>query len=80
MTKLDTPVVPGPEVYTEASDVTVENGAVLLRGPGAASFVMTPDAARLTAERLAEAAEQAGRPDAGAPPFPRSELVSPHGA
>lgn len=82
MTTIDTPVPPGPDVFDEACEVTVQAGAVLVHGPGAAAFILTPEAAQRTAERLAEAAEQARSRESGehAPPFPPAELVSPHAA
>lgn len=82
MTIIDEPVPPGPEAYAEPCDVTVDGGIVVVRGPGAAGFSLTPEAAERTAERLLEAAERARRPaeDEEAPPFPPAELVSPHAA
>jgi hypothetical protein len=77
-----TPIPPQPEVFDDGCEVIVEAGNVVVRGPGAATFTLTPDAAVRSAERLLDAAEQARRAASGehAPPFPPAELVSPHGA
>jgi hypothetical protein len=69
---------------TDLLSLRVEDGDVLLQTPGGAARRMAPDMAVQLAQQLVEAAEQA-RKDAGArnrgkPPFPPSELVSPHAA
>jgi hypothetical protein len=80
MTQFDVPTPPGPDAYAEACEVSVEGANVVVRGPGAALFALTAEAAQRTAERLLEAAERARSPADGAPPFPPAELVSPHAA
>ena len=67
----------------EPIDVWAEGDLVRLR---ASTCALTPDAAEAWADQLraaAEAARGAGGHPAGVrpkPPFPPSELVSPHGA
>jgi hypothetical protein len=82
MTTIDPPHPPGPDPFSAPCDVTVEGGKVLVQSAHAAAFVLSPDAAQATAERLLEAADQARRAAAAGqvPPFPPSELVSPHAA
>jgi hypothetical protein len=82
MTTCAPPDSPAPDPYTTPCEVTVEGDKVLVRGPGAAAFTLNADAAQATAERLLEAADAARRAEAAgdAPPFPPSELVSPHAA
>jgi hypothetical protein len=82
MSKMEPPDPPGPDPFTQPCDVTVEGGKVLVQGPHAAAFALSADAAQTTAERLLEAADAARRAEAAdqAPPFPPSELVSPHAA
>jgi hypothetical protein len=76
---------PAPGAAEQAVRVSVHDGRILVQGPGAADFVLTPDVAVRTAEMLLEAAAEArgGQAEDGArpkPPFPPAELVSPHGA
>ncbi|HKR87347.1 MAG TPA: hypothetical protein VJS38_04170 [Phenylobacterium sp.] len=63
--------------------VHVEGEDVLLQMPGGAARRLVPDMADELAQQLIEAADRA-RGGTGAPrprpPFPPSELVSPHGA
>ena len=47
-------------VFGEPSEVIVEEGEVIVEGPGVA-VTLTPDAAEETARRLAEAAAEARR-------------------
>ena len=64
-------------------EVRAEDGVVRLR---ALACALTPEAADALAEQLRAAADEAraflGRParERPKPPFPPSELVSPHGA
>lgn len=39
-------------IYTEASDVSAEDGIILVKGPDAVHVRMTPDAAEETSGRL----------------------------
>jgi hypothetical protein len=62
--------------------VSVEGSNVRIGSPDSTVFIVTPAVAVRLAESLLEAADQARRA-AGArsqPPFPPSDLVSPHGA
>ena len=77
---------PAPEpggACAEGLDISAEGGLVLLR---VTACRLTPDAAEAIADQLRAAAEEARRgagPSADErrkPPFPPSELVSPHGA
>ncbi len=64
----------------EPIDVFAEGEMVRLR---AATCALTPEAADALAEQLraaAEAARGGGASERPKPPFPPSELVSPHGA
>jgi hypothetical protein len=82
------PHSPKSDAAAEAVSVRVHGGQVLLEGPGLVGLALAPDAAERTAERLLEAAAEARRTVAGGqssgdrrkPPFPPSNLVSPHGA
>ena len=51
--------------YSSPSVVSVEDGAVIVDGPGGVAVAFTPDAADETGRRLVEAAEKArtGTPD-----------------
>jgi len=82
MTNIAPPDPSGPDPQTKPCDVAVEGGKVVVRGPGAAAFILSADAAQATAERLLEAADEARRAEAAgqALPFPPAELVSPHAA
>jgi hypothetical protein len=82
MTTIEPSNTAGPDAYAQPFEVAVEGHRVLVTGPRADAFVLTADAAQATAERLLEAADKARRAEAAgeAPPFPPSELVSPHAA
>jgi hypothetical protein len=62
-------------------EVVLQGADVVVRLPDSAQAAMTPEAAERLAQSLLDAA-QAARMGGGArkPPFPPSELVSPHGA
>ena len=47
------------EVHNEASDVTAEEGVVLVEGPGGIVVSLTPEAAADTSDRLLAGAAQA---------------------
>jgi hypothetical protein len=87
MTPLE-PASPTSDPAAEAVSVRVHGGQVLLEGPGLVTLPLTPDAAERAAERLMDAAAEARRALTGGqtggdrrkPPFPPSNLVSPHGA
>jgi hypothetical protein len=66
-------------------EIAVEGASVVLRAAGGPELRLSAQAAERAAERLWEAAGQAGAESAGdasrpRPPFPPYELVSPHGA
>ena len=48
-----------PDAFDKPSHVTPVDGEVTILGPGPAGISVTPDAARETARRLAEAADRA---------------------
>ena len=47
------------KIYEEPSEVSAENGAVVVAGPDEVDVAMTPEAAEETSNRLLEAAMQA---------------------
>ena len=47
------------KLYDEATDVSAEDGEVILKGPDAVDVRMTPDAADQTAENLKDGATEA---------------------
>jgi hypothetical protein len=47
--------------HAEPSDVSVEQGEVIVEGPDGVAVTLTPDAAEETARRLALAASEARR-------------------
>lgn len=64
-------------------EVVLQGADVVVRLPDAAQAAMTPEAAERLAQSLLDAAQAArmgGGGGARKPPFPPSELVSPHGA
>ncbi len=48
-------------VFAEASEVSAEEGDVIVEGPDGVAITLTPDAAEETARRLTDAAAQARR-------------------
>lgn len=48
--------MPKDKVYDEPSEVTAEEGVVLVDGPDGVAVAITPDAAEKTADRLFEGA------------------------
>lgn len=48
-------------VFSEPSEVSIEQGEVIVEGPDGVAVTFTPDAAEETARRLAEAAAEARR-------------------
>ena len=46
-------------IFDEPSDVDAEDGSVTVNGPDAVDFLMTPDAAEETSERLSTGAMKA---------------------
>lgn len=48
-------------VCSEPSEVTVEEGEVIVEGPDGVAVTLSPEAAEETARRLAEAAAEARR-------------------
>lgn len=59
MTAIDSPAGRPYGVKTDAGIVTVENGQVLLDGPGGVAVAMTPAAAAETGRRLLAAVHEA---------------------
>ena len=52
-------------VFTEPSEVIVEEGEVIVEGPDGVAVTLSPDAAEETARRLVEAAAEARRQKGG---------------
>ena len=48
-------------VFAEASEVSAEEGDVIVEGPDGVAVTLTPDAAEETARRLTDAAAKARR-------------------
>lgn len=84
------PATPKLDLADQSLRVSVDGGKVLLQGPEATTFALTPETAEHAAELLFEAARRARAESStqtigqtgrkGPPPFPPAELVSPHGA
>jgi hypothetical protein len=71
------------ETASDQLSVSVDGADVLLQMPGSAARRLPPDMADQLAQRLLDAADEArgGPASRGSkPPFPPSDLVSPHGA
>ena len=57
--------------YDEPSSVAAEQGDVIVDGPDAVALTITPEAARETAKRLLEQAEEAEKQSGGPDSQPR---------
>ena len=51
--------MPNDKIYDEPSEVTAENGRVMVQGPDAVDIDLTPEAAEETSNRLLEASMKA---------------------
>ena len=60
--------MPNYRLQDTAGEVTVSQGQILLDGPDGVAVAMTPEAARITGERLIAGAERASREEAGDAP------------